>query len=103
MRRPDPCGPELEEIDRAGFVFGSRPVEADRNRRRRAEAAEVLLTREDRKQGHSAAASPSALSAAIYELDAADAPRWRWSPWILGRQISWDQVRNPTPLIPMEG
>lgn len=52
------------------------------------------------RRGNRTAASPSALSAAIYEFDAG---RWRWSPWILGRQMSWDQVQNPTSLIPMEG
>lgn len=46
MSRPDSSGSswqesELEEIDREGFVFGEQQ-EADQNRTRRTEAAEVL-------------------------------------------------------------
>lgn len=82
--------------------------EADKNRTRRTEAAEVLLIYEERKtsfpgqvEGEWFCPHPLYLLPFMNLIHSALVSVWKVEPstWILGSQVSWDKPQNPVTLI----
>lgn len=79
--------------------------EADKNRTRRTEAAEVLLIYEERKkqqmEGEWFCPLPLYLLPFMSLIQSALLSVWKVEPstWILGSQMSWDKLQNPPTLI----